>query len=183
MTTNRLLRASDEAQKDDEERGIVLTGFLNRIESGTDKIEQHLKHISWLAQGRSAGGAFKSYKLDKTNALFTSDDIVKWSKYVRAKVGKENEGKTMIDTLLDHYDNFALAQMIESAKISTNLDIKRLAPKLQEAQFTKWKQHHVEPGKIKQRLEALDSSGWWSTLNKGLVEEYTRFWMRPAQKK
>ncbi|ETM32440.1 hypothetical protein L914_20142 [Phytophthora nicotianae] len=171
MTTSRLLRIDKAAAELDEERGATVAGIQNLVKSSAKQAQIQL----WLAQKKSADAAFKLFELEKAGGrLFGMKEVLAWANHV-TKVNKKNAGATMLEALLKHYDDAALARMIQSAQSSTRPGVGDLATKLQKAQFNKWMIASERPGAIEAKLKQLGGSDLWSQQDKALVNAYKYF--------
>ncbi|KUF87788.1 hypothetical protein AM588_10009575 [Phytophthora nicotianae] len=124
----------------------------------------------------SVDDAFNAYKLqNKGRAIFGSDDVVDWAKFVKIEAGKENVGVKVLESLQKQYSDVVLARMIQSATTSSNPRVSKLATKVQTAQFTKWKNNLVGLKDVKKNLKAQVDAEAWSTVNRDLVKAYEIF--------
>ncbi|ETL97061.1 hypothetical protein L917_05583 [Phytophthora nicotianae] len=175
-TTNRFLRAATIADQDDEDRVLPAIKKLARADAFNKKAELLAKHQTWIAKGMSVDDAFNAYKLqNKGRAIFGSDDVVDWAKFVKIEAGKENVGVKVLESLQKQYSDFVLARMIQSATTSSNPRVSKLATKVQTAQFTKWKNNLVGLKDVKKNLNAQVDAEAWSTVNRDLVKAYEIF--------
>ncbi|ETN02728.1 hypothetical protein PPTG_15483 [Phytophthora nicotianae INRA-310] len=107
---SRLLRIDKAAAELDEERGATVAGIQNLVKSSAKQAQIQL----WLAQKKSADAAFKLFELEKAEGrLFGMKGVLAWANHV-TKLNKKNAGATMLEALLKHYDDAALAEELLS---------------------------------------------------------------------
>ncbi|OWZ05365.1 Avirulence (Avh) protein [Phytophthora megakarya] len=140
-STSRFLRIRS-ATKDDEERAFGIKSI-----PGVNKVSNFLnnkKLAKYLKTDKEVDDVFVKLKLNSPNKnVFENPKFLKWSQYVddfnQKNLGKEP--KSMLPTLLRHYDGVQLSTMLEAATKVGNTYV--VAKRLQGEQMKLWKREGV----------------------------------------
>ncbi|OWZ18166.1 RxLR effector protein [Phytophthora megakarya] len=160
VPTNRLLRYHKSLNIDNnEERGVgtaAVESLTNSLKSTTSTSTHQLQ--DWLEKGKTTDEVFKLLTLDKAaDNLLDNPQLRSWIDYMnRFNAKHPNQQTTLIKTLTSHYDDVALAKIIEGAKL--NPATATMAKRLQTEQLYRWLLQQKKPEDIF-TLMKLDKAG------------------------
>ncbi|EGZ13621.1 hypothetical protein PHYSODRAFT_286646 [Phytophthora sojae] len=129
---------------DDERAGGNLLSSIPLLEKVKAALTtyniSHKKLGKWLDKGKSADIAFVRMSLTPVKeGLFHSPRLAKWLYYVdELNARTPGKGTPAISTLIKHYGNAKLFDMIKFAKQSANAETEALAVRLQSEQLQRW---------------------------------------------
>ncbi|ETM43069.1 hypothetical protein L914_11391, partial [Phytophthora nicotianae] len=175
------------------ERGALITRLLrsnNGVDNGEERLvwwEQLTKVLKrddvmvkrLLENGETPHQALVSLGLNKGAGNLISDaKFGRWFKAV-AKTNKDNWDIVMLAALRQDRTEAELASLILAAKKGRN---KRIAKKLEEAQFKKWLHDGYWPSDVIEKVYKLGPGTWTRTDAKPVREAYKKYFrkMRPG---
>nr|QMU24851.1 PaRXLR27 [Phytophthora agathidicida] len=175
QTDKRFLRIHKAVEEDnnleEEDRGLTVAGLGKFTKPTAKKV-----NLQWLIRRNAVGDAsFKRFNLaSKSKRVFGSTEFLAWANYM-TNLRKKNAGSAMFKTLQKHFDDLALARMINSAKASNRPGLRQYLDDIQEAQFTKWMRARTSPDSIGSQLKKLENQPLWAAQDKQLTATYRAF--------
>ncbi|KAE8891208.1 hypothetical protein PF005_g29818 [Phytophthora fragariae] len=142
LPVSRRLRTND-----DNERGIIsnIPG-MEKLRNLFKPSPENAQIRTWLKSGKSSNGVFVDLlSHSKVDDVLANPNFKTWARFV-AKADKQNPDRAMIAILTARYEEKELAAMLQATKSVKGT--KKIASKLQKAQFKMWWDKKIRPGAV-----------------------------------